>query len=139
MTKIIQILQAAPLLEVWTINTDFLWKLVMIFGGLASLCFLLIFYLRYRFSSRSGSRTARKTALEPVIRNYLLEYTESATDNDEDILWMKMEIRQLLKDPIDRRVITDIILEVQREALPETRLRISELYRHFELHDNWFV
>ncbi|MDM9631768.1 HEAT repeat domain-containing protein [Robiginitalea aurantiaca] len=79
--------------------------------------------------------STRKAALEPVIRNYLLEQTESASENESDLLWMKMEIRQLLKNPVDRGVITEIILEVQREALPATRSRISELYQHFDLHD----
>lgn len=135
MTEIIPIAQLVYPLEILAIKTDFLWQLVLIFGGLAGFCFLLIFYFRNRLVAKEQEVSARETALTPLIRNYLLQQAESATENEGDLLWMKMEIRNFLNNPLDRKVITKIMLEVQRDGLPETRRQISALYQHFGLHD----
>jgi len=135
MTEIIPIAQLFYPLEFLAIKTDFLWQLVLIFGGLAGFCFLLIFYFRNHFVAKERNVHARKAELTPLIRNYLLQQGESTTENEADLLWMKMEIRNFLNNPIDRKVITEIMLEVQRDGLPETRQQISTLYQYFGLHD----
>jgi hypothetical protein len=135
MTEIITVSQIFYPLEILAIKTDFLWQLVFIFGGLAGFCFLLIFYFRNRLVAKERDMSDRKTELTPLIRNYLLQQAESATENAADLLWMKMEIRNYLDNPLDRKVITEIMLEVQRDGLPETRKQISALYQYFGLHD----
>ena len=134
MTEIILLSQIFYPLEILAIKTDFLWQLVFIFGGLAGLCALLIFYFRNQLVSKERDVSNRKSELTPLIRNYLLQQVESATENESDLLWMKMEIRNFLNKPLDRKVITEIMLEVQRDGLPETRNQISALYQYFGLH-----
>lgn len=136
MTYIVDFVQTVPLMELLVIKTDFLWRLVMIFGGLAGFCFLMIFYFRNRMLVKGHNVISRKKELGPMIRNFLLEQADSVPEKDSDSLWMKMEIRQLLRSETDRKAISEIMLEVQREARPEMRLRISELYQFFELHDH---
>lgn len=84
--------------------------------------------------AREQDLSNRKRELTPLIRNYLLQQVESAKENESDLLWMKMEIRNFLNNPLDRKVITEIMLEVQRDGLPETRNQISALYQYFGLH-----
>jgi hypothetical protein len=134
MTEILLLSQIFYPLEIMAIKTDFLWQLVLIFGGLAGLCFLLIFYFRNQLVARERDLSNRKRELTPLIRNYLVQQVESATENESDLLWMKMEIRNFLNNPLDRKVITEIMLEVQRDGLPETRNQISALYQYFGLH-----
>ncbi len=118
------------------IRTDFLWHLVLVFSGVSALCFLFIFHFRNRLSSRGRELATRKGELAPMIQNYLLHQSETPSKEGAESLWMKMELRRLLKNPLDRDVISETMLEVQREALPETRLRISQLYQSFGLHED---
>ena len=135
MTEIIPLVQLVYPLEILAIKTDFLWQLVLIFAGLAGLCFVLIFYFRNHLVAKEQDVRTRKMTLTPLIRNYLLQQAESESENEADFLWMKMEIRNFLKNPLDRKVITEIMLEVQRDGLPETRQQISALYQYYGLHD----
>lgn len=135
MTEIILLSQIFYPLEILAIKTDFLWQLVFIFGGLAGFFFLLIFFFRNQLVARGRNLSNRKSELTPLIRNYLVQQAESATENESDLLWMKMEIRNFLNNPLDRKVITEIMLEVQRDGLPETRNQISALYQYFGLHE----
>lgn len=135
MTEIITVSQIFYPLEILAIKTDILWQLVLTFGGLAALFFLLIFYFRNHLVAKERDLSDRKTELTPLIRNYLLQQVESTKENEADLLWTKMEIRNFLNNPLDRKVITEIMLEVQRDGLPETRKQISALYQYFGLHD----
>jgi hypothetical protein len=134
MIYILQFAQFAYRLDFLAINIGFLWRLVLIFSGLGGLCFLLIFYFRNRLRSQEHNAETRKKVLFPMIRNYLLQQVESKQENEADMLWIKMEIRNLLKNPMDRSVIKEIMLDVQRDALPATQRHVSELYQYFDLH-----
>jgi hypothetical protein len=118
------------------IRTDFLWHLVLIFSGISLLCFLFIFHFRSRLSSRERLHADRKAELAPMLQNFMLHQAGTPSMEAPESLWMKMELRRLLKRPLDRAVIAEIMHEVQREALPETRLRISRLYQSFGLHED---
>jgi len=116
------------------IHADLLWDLSALFVGLGLLYFLFAFYLRNRLARKSSAVAQRKKELGPMISNFLFFGDDASLQEKYDYVQMKMEIRQLLKDDFNRKVMVEVLLDLQKDIAGDARNRLFNLYRDLGLH-----
>ncbi len=113
---------------------EWLGKLTLIFVILSGLYFLFIFIIRNRHTRMSAAFAERKKVLGPMISTFLF-YEDDATRSEKtDYVGLKLEIRQLLKDQFNRKVLVEIFLDLKKDISGEANLVLSQLYRNLGLH-----
>ncbi|MCO5723547.1 HEAT repeat domain-containing protein [Robiginitalea marina] len=133
-----------PILEVPGIPIDLLWDLGTLFGGITAGYFLFIFILRSRLSGKSAKVQLRKRELAPMISNFLFFEQDTDVGEREAYIRMKIEIRELLKIPVNREVMAEVLMDLRYDVSGEVRERLFRLYQDLGLHldafkklENW--
>ncbi|WP_445382205.1 hypothetical protein [Robiginitalea sp. IMCC43444] len=130
--------QFLPLLELPVLETGLLWKLCILFSGIAGLYFLLIFRLRNRISARKEAIIQQKRMLAPMISNFLFYEQQADREEQEEYIRMKIEIRELLKNPLNREVITEVLMDLKMDVSGDARTKLLELYVNLGLQQDAF-
>ena len=116
------------------IHADLLWDLSLVFGGLALLYFLFIFFLRNRQRHKNKEVRLRKKELGPMISNFLFYEDDVSLQEKYNYVQLKLEIRELLKDDFNRKVLVNILLDLQKDIAGDARNRLFKLYKDLGLH-----
>ena len=116
------------------IHTDLLWDLTILFSGLGILFFAFVFIFRNRLSAKRSKVSHQKKILAPIISNFLFYETDSTKEENYEYIKLKIEIRDLLKSPFSRLVLTEILLDLQKDLSGDSRNRLYKLYQDLELH-----
>ncbi len=123
-----------PLITVPKIHTDLLWDFTFLFTGLGLVYFLVVFFFRNKLKKNGQEVARRKKELGPMISNFLF-YEEDATNSEKvEYFNLKLEIRELLKDDLNRKVLVEILLDLQKDIAGDASRRLSDLYRNLGLH-----
>ena len=126
-------------LSIPEIHTDLLWDLSVLFGSLSILYFGFIFFFRNRISSKARNIGERRRELTPMISNFLFYGEDASKEEKYEYIGLKVEIREFIKDPIDRSIVKDILLDLQRDLTGDARDRLFTLYKDFDLHLDAFA
>lgn len=121
------------------IHTDLLWDLSFLFLGLAVVYFLFVFFFRNKLSSKSKRIALKKKELTPMVSEFLFYDPDSAREDQDTYIRLKIEIRELLKDRFNRKVLTEILMDLQKDLLGDTLLRLFKLYRDLGLQHDAFA
>lgn len=116
------------------IHTDLLWDLTILFSGLGILFFAFVFIFRNRLSAKRSKVSHQKKILAPIISNFLFYETDATKEENYEYIKLKIEIRDLLKSPFSRLVLTEILLDLQKDLSGDSRNRLYNLYQDLELH-----
>jgi hypothetical protein len=116
------------------IHTDLLWDLTILFSGLGILFFAFVFIFRNRLSAKRSKVSRQKKILAPIISNFLFYETDASKEENYEYIKLKIEIRDLLKSPFSRLVLTEILLDLQKDLSGDSRNRLYKLYQDLELH-----
>ena len=116
------------------IHMDLLWDLTILFSGLGILFFAFVFIFRNRLSAKATKVARQKTILAPIISNFLFYETDATKEENYEYIKLKIEIRDLLKIPFNRLVLTEILLDLKKDLSGDSRNRIFKLYQDLELH-----
>ncbi len=116
------------------IHTDLLWDLTLLFSGLGILFFAFVFIFRNRLSAKRSKVSRQKKILAPIISNFLFYETDASKEENYEYIKLKIEIRDLLKSPFSRLVLTEILLDLQKDLSGDSRNRLYKLYQDLELH-----
>lgn len=127
-----------PLITAPKIHTDLLWDLSFLFIGLAVVYFICIFFFRNRISARAEQEKQRKRELSPMVSEFLFYEDEASKDEKTNYVNLKIEIRQLLKDDFNRKVITEVLLDLRKDVAGDTQKRLFKLYQDLGLHNDDF-
>ena len=76
----------------------------------------------------------RKKELGPMISNFLFYEDDASLQEKYDYVQLKLEIRELLKDDFNRKVLVEILLDLQKDISGDARKRLFELYKNLGLH-----
>ncbi len=126
--------QSFTLISVPKIHTDLLWDLSVLFGSLCLLYFAFIFFFRNRLSAKTKNINDRRKQLTPIISNFLFYGEDASKEEKYEYIELKVEMREFIKDPINRSVLKEILLDLQRDLTGDARLRLLTLYQDFDLH-----
>ena len=122
------------LLSLPKIHTDLLWYLTFFFCGLGALYFVFVFFFRNNLSKRASAIADRKRELAPVISQFLFLDEQSTTEERINYLSQKVEVRELIKTKFNRQVLSEILLDLQKDVAGEARENLYELYKGLGLH-----
>lgn len=72
--------------------------------------------------------------MAPIISNFLFHHDGAPIDEKKDYVKLKIEIRDALKEPAFRRILTEILLDLQKDVSGETKKKLNNLYCELDLH-----
>ncbi|MFS4455454.1 hypothetical protein [Maribacter sp. 2304DJ31-5] len=128
-TYILTTLISAP-----NIHTDLLWGLTYLFIGLVVVYFGSVFFLRNKISRDGEKIKEKKKELSPIISEFLF-YDESGNKKEKiNYIDLKIQIRELIKNRFDRKVLTDILMDLRKDVSGQTRKEVFRIYQDLELH-----
>ena len=116
------------------IHTDLLWYLTIFFCGLGAVYFVFVFFFRNNLSKKASSIADRKRELAPVISQFLFLDDDASTEERIKYLSQKVEVRELIKTKFNREVLSEILLDLQKDVAGEARHNLYELYKGLGLH-----
>ncbi|GMN05247.1 hypothetical protein MTsPCn5_06350 [Croceitalea sp. MTPC5] len=120
------------------IHTDILWDLTVLFLILGGLYFLFIFFFRNRFSSIARKRKSKRAELAPVISNFLFYTPQDPKEEQKEYVRLKIEIREYLGDKNFRKILANILFDLQRDISGDARNRLFKLFIELGLHHDSF-
>ncbi len=109
------------------------------FVGLALLYFLFIFYFRNKISSKTKKVAQKKKDLSPIISEFLFFEEESSKDEKTNYIQLKIEIRQFLKDVFNRRILSEVLLDLSIDVSGSTQKSLFKLYKELDLHKDAYT
>ncbi|QBA64188.1 HEAT repeat domain-containing protein [Muriicola soli] len=121
------------------IHTDLLWDLSVLLGSLCILYFGFIFFFRNRLSAKTRNISERRKQLTPIISNFLFYGEDASKEEKYEYVELKVEVREFIKDPINRSILKEILLDLQRDLTGDARQRLFVLYKDFDLHLDAFA
>ena len=127
-----------PLITAPKIDTNLLWNLSFLFIGLAVTYFIFVFLFRNRLSSNREEVRRRKMELSPMISEFLFHEENATKDEKSNYVNLKIEIRQLLKDSFNRKVLSEILLDLRKDVSGDAQERLFKLYQDLGLHTDDF-
>ena len=116
------------------IHTDLLWDLSFLFIVLIVAYFASVFFFRNKISASSKKVAARKKELSPMISEFLFHEDDDPKNEKQDYINLKIKIRHLLQDKFNRRVLSEILLDLRKDVTGDTQRRLFDLYKNLELH-----
>ncbi|MGB5377151.1 hypothetical protein, partial [Muriicola sp.] len=132
MYKAAFIYHSFTLISVPKIHTDLLWDLSVLFGSLCLLYFGFIFFFRNRLSAKAKNIDVRRKQLTPIISNFLFYGDDASKEEKYEYVELKVEMREFIKDPINRSILKEILLDLQRDLTGDSRARLFTLYQDFD-------
>ena len=126
------------LINVPKIHTELLWQLTFLFIGLVIIYFTAIFFFRNKISATGRKVKKRKTELSPMISEFLFYEDNGLKEDKSNYVTLKIEIRELLKNDFNRKVLTEILLDLQKDVSGDTQKRVFSLYQDLGLDKDAF-
>jgi HEAT repeat protein len=116
------------------IDTDLLWGLSALFVLLALIYFVSVFYFRNKISRKGRMVKEKKKELSPMISEFLF-YDQSANKSEKmNYIDLKIQIRELIKNEFDRKVLTEVLMDLRKDVSGNTRDELFHIYQDLELH-----
>lgn len=113
-----------------------LWGLSAFFIALALVYLASVFYFRNKITKEAQKIREKKKELSPIVSEFLF-YDENG-DKIEKInyIGLKIEVRELIKSPFDRKVLTEILLDLRKDVSGNTRKELFHIYQDLGLHED---
>ena len=110
------------------VHPDTLWDVSLLFLILAILYVVCIFFLRNTHIFTSKKTRLRKKELAPMVSEFLFYEQNSSKEEDTNYVNLKIEIRELLKDPLNQKVFSEILFDLQKDVSGQVLSRLRKLY-----------
>lgn len=117
-----------------TIPTDILWILAGVFALIGVLFFAFIFYTRDKQKAFAKKVADRRAILAPMISSFLFYDEQQGKEEMGQYISMKLQVREMLKDKVNRQVFSEILLDLQKDLSGDIHERLLHLYKDFGLH-----
>ena len=80
----------------------------------------------------------RKSELSPMISEFLFYEENAQKEEKRNYVALKIEIRELIKNDFNRKVLTEILLDLQKDVSGDTQKRLFSIYHDLGLHKDAF-
>ena len=121
------------------IPTEWLWGFGILFAGIGLVYFLIIFVMRNRLSRKNAEVRARKSELAPMISNFLFYNPDLEPEGRAEYIRMKIDIRELLKTDFNRRVLSEVLMDLRSDVSGSARETLLALYQNLGLDADAYV
>lgn len=113
-----------------------MWDLTLLFLVLAGLYFFFIFFFKNRSATLFRKRKSKRAELAPIISNFLFHSPEDPKTEQREYVELKITIREYLSDKYFRKVLADILFDLQKDVAGATQERLYKLYVELGLHQD---
>ncbi|WP_289042042.1 HEAT repeat domain-containing protein [uncultured Zobellia sp.] len=120
------------------VDTDILWGLSILFVVLAVVYFICVFFFRNKISATASRTKQRKKELSPMISEFLFYEADADKGEKSNYISLKIEIRELLKDDFNRKVLVEVLLDLRKDVSGDTQERLFALYQDLGLEKDAF-
>ncbi len=121
------------------IHTNLLWDLTILFAVIGVIYFTTIFFFRNKIGANSKKVVQIKKELSPMISEFLFYEGEEGTKEERrTYVNLKIEVRELIKDQFHRKILSEILLDLQKDVSGTTKKRLFKLYKDLGLHQDAF-
>lgn len=122
-----------------TTDTNLLWNLTYIFLGLSLLYFVSILFFKKKLSSSAINTSNKRSELAPIISNFLFYSEQDSTDDQKEYVNLKIEIREYLRNSTFRKILSEILFDLQKDVSGTTEERLFKLYKELDLDQDSFA
>lgn len=77
---------------------------------------------------------AKRKVFSPMICEFLFFEEDGDKKEKTNYIDLKIQIRELIKNPIDRAVLTAVLLDLRKDVTGKTRTELLRVYQDLELH-----
>ncbi|MCL5244358.1 hypothetical protein M4I21_00970 [Cellulophaga sp. 20_2_10] len=111
------------------IGVGFLWILAIIFAVITALYIAITFYTKSNLTFKLQRKKIKKRELGPIVSEFLFFDEETATLEDKNnYIRLKIKIRQMLKNKRNRKVLSEVLVELSQDLSGETLKQLHSLY-----------
>ncbi|UJH67282.1 HEAT repeat domain-containing protein [Allomuricauda sp. SCSIO 65647] len=101
---------------------------------LGVLYFFFIFFFKRKISLNVQKLSTKKKELAPIISNFLFHDDKGPVEEQKSYIQLKIEIRDALKNHAFRKILSEILLDLEKDVSGETRKKLHRLYDELGLH-----
>jgi HEAT repeat protein len=105
----------------------------VVFASLAFIYLAILFYAKRKKKIFNSKAKKFKEKLSPMISEFLFLGENATKDEKSNFLALKVELRQMLNDDFNRRILTEVLLDLRKDISGETQEAICQLYQDFGL------
>ncbi|NNC96358.1 MAG: hypothetical protein HKN92_12430, partial [Chitinophagales bacterium] len=134
MNSTANILSNLALIDTPAIQTGMLWNLVLFFLLVCVLYFLSVFTLKGKLNRKEKKSIVLKKDIAPLISTMLFHQESASRQQKEELLHAKVLIQEMLKNPRNRRVVSEIFLDIRTDLTGSTQERLIKIYKDLGLH-----
>ena len=126
--------QIITLIKAPEFNLEFLGWLTIIFLILAVIYLFGTFFIRNRIGTNNNRSKDKKLEFSPIISEFLFYEDSSSKEEKINYLNLKVQIRESIKDDFDRKILTEVLLDLRKDLSGQSQTVLIELYKDLELH-----
>ena len=115
-----------------------MWDLALFFLAAGTVYLFWAFIFKKRKSLKDQLIAERKDDLTPMISTFLFFNPDSPSVLHEEYIQMKVKIRQMLKDELNRKVMTEILMDLRKDLSGDAQEQVYDLYQDLGLHMDAF-
>ncbi|MCM4152475.1 hypothetical protein DHD05_12805 [Arenibacter sp. N53] len=115
------------------IHTNLLWDLTALFALLTVSYLIIIFLLRNSFLIKWNNRDEKKKHIRGIISQLILNEQGTVMIDASALMDVKLELWKFLRQEGNRRIMTNILLELNNDLDDEVKPIIHRLSKEFEL------
>ncbi|MBT8235421.1 MAG: hypothetical protein KJO04_04450 [Bacteroidia bacterium] len=113
---------------------SFLWDLVFFFIGVGLIYFFLVFIVKQKRSKKERTAIVLKKDIAPIVSTLIFHEDAATRKEKEDFVQAKVLLQQMLKNPANRKMVSEILMDLQADLSGEARQRLIKIYQHYGLH-----
>ena len=114
----------------------FLWELVLFFSFVGIIYFILVFILKHKLTRKERNTIVFKKDIAPLVSTLLFHKRKATRKEKANFVNAKVHLQQLLKNPENRKMVSEILLDIQSDLAGDTKLRLFKLYQDLGLHND---
>ncbi len=122
------------------VGVDLLWWLTSLFAVIGIVYILTTFYTKSSLMLGIKRKKIKKRELGPIVSEFLFFDENTATLEDKNTyISLKIQIRQLLKNKRDRKVLAEVLVELSQDLSGETLRSLHSLYKNLGLEKDALI
>lgn len=110
--------------------------MVIVFLIIGILYFVTVFVLKGKLIYKEKKSIVLKKDIAPLISTLLFHKKKASREQKADFVNAKVQLQEMLKNPRNRKVISEILMDIQTDLSGTTRQRLVKIYKDFGLHSH---
>lgn len=120
------------------IHTNLLWDLSLLFGGISLAYFISIFVLRMLNKKKVNEMAYFRKEWAEAISHIVFHSNQDPVEDQKAYLQLKVKIRADLARPYFRKLLSEMLLDLQKDLTGQSADTVRQLFRDLQLHHDCY-